>query len=376
MLKLYTTSLCLSLCLALHAQIDPPCGIAGAFLCDNFDAYETGSQVGPGASWWTTWSGVEGGTEDGTVTDAYAYSGANSLLIPGNVTSDVVLRLGDQSSGVWRLEWMCYLPNGATGYYNIQESETPGIAWNLEVLFGLYDYTTPAPSGEGVIMVPVEENISYPVDTWFKVEHIIDLDANTCQYYIDGALVTEFPFTGNIGGCDFYSIDGNVEMYLDDVLLIELVPTTYYADTDGDTYGDPDNTISVAGEAPDGYVSDNTDCDDTNAAVNPGAIEVFNGIDDDCDEQIDEGTVGIADPQMFNFAIYPNPADDVITIQLNALLSSAQLLIFDQTGRMVNSAAIQGTNTISIPVNTLASGIYQLQIMHAGSVVNRQFIVE
>jgi hypothetical protein len=65
-------------------------------------------------------------------------------------------------------------------------------------------------------------------------------------------------------------------------------PNTYYADDDGDGYGDPDDSI-VACSAPAGYVSDKTDCDDANAAVNPGANEVCNGIDDDCDGQIDEG---------------------------------------------------------------------------------------
>ncbi|MBL0281941.1 MAG: hypothetical protein IPQ11_16610 [Bacteroidetes bacterium] len=29
-----------------------------------------------------------------------------------------------------------YIPSGKTAYYNIQESEVAGIAWNLELYFG------------------------------------------------------------------------------------------------------------------------------------------------------------------------------------------------------------------------------------------------
>jgi len=42
-------------------------------------------------------------------------------------------------------------------------------------------------------------------------------------------------------------------------------------------------------QAPSGYVSSSTDCNDTNSSVNPGAVELCNTIDDDCDGTTDEG---------------------------------------------------------------------------------------
>jgi hypothetical protein len=68
----------------------------------------------------------------------------------------------------------------------------------------------------------------------------------------------------------------------------EDVTTMFYADTDGDTYGDAAATAVEDCAAPDGYVADDTDCNDLEGAVNPGATEVCNGIDDDCDTAVDE----------------------------------------------------------------------------------------
>ena len=75
--------------------------------------------------------------------------------------------------------------------------------------------------------------------------------------------------------CD--GADNNCDESID-----EGVTTTYYADADGDTYGDPDATMEAC-ETPDGYVEDMTDCDDDDIETNPGADEIpGDTIDNDC----------------------------------------------------------------------------------------------
>uniref|UniRef100_UPI002412D00D putative metal-binding motif-containing protein n=1 Tax=Aestuariivivens sediminicola TaxID=2913560 RepID=UPI002412D00D len=58
---------------------------------------------------------------------------------------------------------------------------------------------------------------------------------------------------------------------------------TYYRDSDSDGYGDALDTVQAC-SAPVGYVSNDTDCDDTNADINPGEVEVpGNDVDENCD---------------------------------------------------------------------------------------------
>ncbi len=62
---------------------------------------------------------------------------------------------------------------------------------------------------------------------------------------------------------------------------------TWYRDADDDSYGDPESTQAACTQ-PAGYVDDNTDCNDEAFEANPNHDEICDGIDNDCDTEIDE----------------------------------------------------------------------------------------
>ncbi len=69
--------------------------------------------------------------------------------------------------------------------------------------------------------------------------------------------------------------------------------STFYADADGDGYGDVATTATSC-EAAEGYVADASDCDDADVSINPAAEEVCDGaVDEDCDGSVDD-----ADPTL------------------------------------------------------------------------------
>ncbi len=78
-----------------------------------------------------------------------------------------------------------------------------------------------------------------------------------------------------------------------DGLIDEDSSETYYQDLDQDGYGDP-NVMLAACDSPEGFVADDSDCDDTRAEAYPGAVETCNDADDDCDGAADDGALIIS----------------------------------------------------------------------------------
>lgn len=61
---------------------------------------------------------------------------------------------------------------------------------------------------------------------------------------------------------------------------------SYFQDQDGDGYGDPGHPLQACA-APKGYIENRLDCDDTDPDVHPGAKELKNGKDDNCDGKLE-----------------------------------------------------------------------------------------
>ena len=89
--------------------------------------------------------------------------------------------------------------------------------------------------------------------------------------------------------CDTSDVDENCNGLSDDAdaSVDRSSYNTFYTDSDADGYGDS-GVVVQACDQPSGAVVDATDCDDTDAAINPLATEVCDLVDNDCDTLIDD----------------------------------------------------------------------------------------
>jgi len=189
------------------------------FYFTDFENYMAGQQLACQDSInWTTWSLIPcDSVEDGYVTTNYAYSGTNSFVILYN--NDVVKRLGNQTFGVFNVEFDMMIPSGKAGYFNLLSGFTPDPAeWAIEVFF--------PDGGIGTVnagMVGAAQ-FAFPYDTWFHVKITISLSQDYGVLLVNNNSVLIWQWTLGAHGAgsalrlaavDFFGYYPNNEMYVD-----------------------------------------------------------------------------------------------------------------------------------------------------------------
>ncbi|MCA6364695.1 MAG: T9SS type A sorting domain-containing protein [Bacteroidetes bacterium] len=191
---------------------------------DNFDALTAGTYIGPTSSYWTTWSGTEGGAEDAQANNTQAFSAPNSIYFSSTSNNggpqDVILDFGGQhNTGQFNMSMMMYLVANKGGYFNFQANTTPGQLWALECYINESGAFT-MQNTDGQLLTG-----TFPTASWFEVEFNINLNTNTWEVLVNNTSAGSFANTVNqIASMDIFPVNsttsggnGQAGFYIDDV---------------------------------------------------------------------------------------------------------------------------------------------------------------
>jgi PKD repeat protein len=194
---------------------------------ENFETFAAGNYVALTSPYWTTWSNLPGGTEDAVIVSTPTHGGTKSVKIDG--VNDLVLPLGDKTSGKYIISFYMYVPSGNYGYYNLlQLFNGASSEWGAEIFFST------SGAGYGNAGGSNSFTFSYSYNTWFFMKNVIDLDNDLAQIYLNGTLLKQWQWSlgalgtsnlNQLGGLDMYAwnVNGTPLYYFDDLSYYEIL---------------------------------------------------------------------------------------------------------------------------------------------------------
>lgn len=257
---------------------------------------------------------------DANVVDTVAFSGTQSVALDQSTTDDIVYLVDETalSSGVYSLNFKMFIPTGQEGYFNCMHlweyDNTNNYEWAVDVFFGNGSMTWVTGGTEGGAL-------SFNHDEWLDIEVFIDIDNDNAALRLNDTEAVNFQWSLN-------NSDGSAGSNTWQVVnFFAYGPSEmnglYYID-DFTVIQDPVTNVSEATQA---------------------------------------------------LSVWPNPANDVIQVELpEAQVKTMRLISAD--GRVISeeqNLSLQGNHVID--VSDLAPGNYFLQVVTNNNVYLNQVVV-
>lgn len=265
----------------------------------------------PGHVAWAVASGPGGGIHlhDGMVDRIIAATGTDGFLSPAYVS------LNDQDEVMWTAPHSAtqtgqLFRGGIAGVAQLtttfQDNAFPSIndgghfAWVQQAddgyrLLSAFDDPNLTPGSE--LCNGLDDDLDGEIDEFQTVDGYTDADGDGWGVLPPARVCRDTPgYTARWGDCDdtdpqvypqamevCNGVDDNCDGRVD-----EGVDWPYFRDADGDGYGHSASTTRACATPPPGFSANPDDCDDTDPAIHPLAVEVCNLLDDNCNGRNDE----------------------------------------------------------------------------------------
>ncbi len=214
-----------------------------AIYSTDFESLTVGGQLAcQEPAHWTTQTPC--GPGDPYISTDYVHGGSNSVKLT-NAVEDFeggTLLLGDKTSGKYTLSSWIYTPADHGGQYYLYHTYGANSEMAANVFFD--DWGTCGVQINGTIQSTFT---THPVDQWFKLTQVIDLDQDSAWVYLDGTLLFNWKWSLNgtkqLAAISFYASESNnvddALFYVDDVNYEKIVedPTIYSTDFESLTVG-------------------------------------------------------------------------------------------------------------------------------------------
>lgn len=203
-------------------------------------------------------NGIETSSCNGCHTADVGYEGSISLIPSGTLTPDVETEFTLRIEESHMKEAGFFVYSGGVGTF---KAGTGTRASESGVV-----HSKPATSTDGVVEIKFWWTPPAQADGLDMQVYVVAADHSSSQTG-DIAASAIFPL---VWGCD---------------------GTTLYEDIDGDTYGNDEGAQSIGCGEREGWATNGDDCNDLWVSIHPGAKEVANNKDDDCNGEVDDGVV-------------------------------------------------------------------------------------